>query len=112
MNRKTVIRFVLAAVFATFASIGLLADWPFTSIFWFVSWLLLMGRSELTKKVPNKDLWIGFGVLVLFIGVAVAIEVLHLPEPGTPARCVFATVFWSLSMLAIYRCWNKWRVEA
>jgi hypothetical protein len=114
MKTSTVIRFIVAAIFATLACFGLLADIPGIPVLWVVAWLLLMGRSELTKPIPRKELWVGLAIFVVFLGLIATLDILHLHEaqPHGVVRIALATAIWVVWMFAIYYRWRREKVKA
>jgi hypothetical protein len=115
MKLSTIIRFVLAAVFATLSCIGILIGTSLFTCLWWVAWLLLMGRSELTKPIEpasRRELWIGILVFVVFISLIVTLNILHLPKPNATVRLVLAAAMWILWMWGIYRRWQREKGKA
>ncbi|HEV2328306.1 MAG TPA: hypothetical protein VGY56_05910 [Verrucomicrobiae bacterium] len=112
MKTSTIIRFVLAALFATLACVGWLFGITGIVALSAVAWLLLMGRSELTKPIPRKELWPTFLVIGIFLAALLTLPFLHLsplPEPHGGIRTVFAVATWVLWMCAIYYRWRRER---
>jgi hypothetical protein len=115
MKTLTITRFVLAAVFATISCVGILTGIMLLTPLWCVAWLLLMGRSELTRPIEpasRKELLVGIVIFVFFIGLVVTLDFLHLPEPHLPVRAVLATAMWILWMWGIYHRWQKVKGKA
>lgn len=112
MKKSTIVRFVFSGVFATIACVGFFTGIAFISSLWWVAWLFLMGRSELTKPLPRTQLWVMILTLIVFIGLIVTLKFLHLPEPNTAIRAIFASAFWILWMWAIYRHWQREKGQA
>jgi hypothetical protein len=115
MKILTIIRFVLAAVFATASCVGILTGMTLLTPLWCVAWLLLMGRSELTKPLEptsRKELLVGIVIFVGFIALIVILDVLHLPKPHLPVRAVLAAALWILWMWGIYHRWQKVKGKA
>jgi len=114
MKTSTIIRFIVAAIFATLACVGLLAGIPGIPLLWIVAWLLLMGRSELTKPIPGKELWVGLVIFVVFLGLIAMLDILHFrePQPHGVVRSVLATAIWVGWMFAIYYRWRREKGKA
>jgi amino acid transporter len=109
MKTSTIIRFVLAVLFATLACVGLLFGITGIVVLWVVPYLLLMERSEFTRQVSRKELWIAliaFGVLLALI---VVLDILHIrgPEPSGVVRLVLGVVMWIAWMAAIFYRWRR-----
>jgi quinol-cytochrome oxidoreductase complex cytochrome b subunit len=110
MKTSTIIRFVLAAIFATLACVGLLAGVTGSAVLFCVAWLLLMGRSELTKPIPRKELRWGLLVTGILLAVLLTLPFLHLsplPEPHGILRAVSVAAMWVLWMFVIYHRWRR-----
>jgi predicted lysophospholipase L1 biosynthesis ABC-type transport system permease subunit len=115
MKTSTIIRFVLAAFFATLACVGLLFGITGIVVLWALAWLLLMGRSELTKPIPRKELWPTFLGIGVFLAVLLTLPFLHLPslpEPHGIIRAMFAVAMWVLWMFVVYHRWRRERRKA
>jgi predicted lysophospholipase L1 biosynthesis ABC-type transport system permease subunit len=115
MKTSTIIRFILATVFVTLACVGLLFGITGIVVLWAIAWLLLMGRSELTKPIPRKELWTTFLGIGIFLAVLLTLPFLHLPplpEPRGIIRVVFAVTMWVLWMFVIYYRWRRERRKA
>ena len=108
MKTSTVIRFVVAAVFATLVCVGLLFGVTGIAFLWVVPWLLLMGRSELTKPIPRNEWRSTFIVIGIFLAVMLTLPFLHLSHaaPNTMVRFVIGLASWPLWMWVIYRRWQ------
>ncbi len=114
MTISPIIRFVLAAMFATLACIGLFFGIPGLPALWTLAWLLLMGRSELTKPIPREELWPGLLVTGILLAALITFPFLHLsrlPEPHGAVRLALAGAIWVGWMFAIYCRWQKQRGE-
>src|SRR5438045_2262704 len=107
MKTSTTIRFVVAAISATLACVGLLAEIPGIQVLWVLAWLLLMRCSELTKPIPRKELWVGIVGFVVFLGLIATLDILRLPKPHGVVRIVLATAIWGGWMFAIYYRWRR-----
>jgi len=115
MKTSTIIRFILAAVFATLACVGLLFGITDIVVLWVPAWLLLMRRSELTKPIPRKELRVTFLVIGILLAVLLTLPFLHLPlspEPRGIIRAVFAVAVWVLWMFVVYCQWRRERRNA
>ncbi|MGA2788753.1 MAG: hypothetical protein ABSF60_14630 [Verrucomicrobiota bacterium] len=115
MKTSTIIRFVLAAVFATLSCIGILTGITLLTLLWCVAWLLLMGRSELTKPIEpasRRELLVGIVIFIIFLSLVVTLDVLHLPEPPAKVRLVLAAALWILWMWGIFRRWQREKGKA
>jgi hypothetical protein len=115
MKTSTIIRFVLAAVFATLSCVGILTGESLLTFLWCLAWLLMMGRSELTKPIEpasRKEVLMGIVIFVAFLGVVVTFHVLRLPEPNATVRLVLATAIWVLWILGIYCRWQREKGKA
>jgi len=115
MKTTTIIRFLLAAVFATLSCVGIFTGITLLTLLWCVAWLLLMGRSELTKPIEpasRKELLVGIVIFVIFLGSVVTLDVLHLPEPHATVRFVLAVVLWPLWMWGVYHRWQREKGKA
>lgn len=115
MKTSTIIRFVLATLFATLACVGLLFGIMGIAALWLVAWLLLMGRSELTKPIPRKELWSGLLVTGILLAVLLTLPFLHLsplPEIHGIIRTVLTVSMWVLWLFAIYCRWRREKEKA
>jgi hypothetical protein len=113
MKTSTIIRFVVAALFATLACVGLLFGITGIAILWVVPWLLLTGRSELTKPIPRKEWWWTFLLIGVLLAVFLTLPFLHLPPaPSQTVRFAIAVPMWFLWMWAIYRRWQREKGKA
>jgi hypothetical protein len=113
MKTSTIIRFVVAALFATLACVGLLLGITGFAILWVVPWLLLMGRSELTKPIPRKEWSWTFLLIGVLLVVFLTLPFLHLPPaPNQTVRFAIAVPTWFLWMWAIYRRWQREKGKA
>jgi hypothetical protein len=124
MKTSTVIRFALAAIFATLAFAGLAAGVPASQVLFSVPWLLMLRKGALTQPIPRKH-WFGVFVMVgTFVAVMLTLAMLpiflHRPyveyKPAQPSigRSAAAAAMWILWMWMIYRRWQmeKTKVEA
>jgi hypothetical protein len=109
MKTSTIIRFIVAALFATLACLGLLFAISGAGALWIVPWLLLMGRFELTKPIPRKEWWLAWVAFGILLALIVTLDILHLREPHGIVRIVLATVMWIAWMFAIYYRWQRER---
>ena len=107
MKTSTIIRFVLAALFATLACVSLFAGFFGAGASSAVAWLLLMGRTELTKPIPRGEWWVGLLGVGVFVAIIVALHLFHLPEPHGAVRLVVSVALWLLWMWGIYYRWQK-----
>jgi hypothetical protein len=112
MKASTIIRFVLAALFATLACLGVLFAIPGVGALWIVPWLLLMGRSELTKPIPRKESWWTFLLIGVLLAIFLTMPFLHVPPaPSQTNRSAIAVPMWFLWIWAIYRRWQSERAS-
>jgi hypothetical protein len=112
MKTSRIIRFVLAAVFATLACAGLLAHVIGSAVLFSVPWLLLMGRAELTKPIPRNEWWWTIALIVIFLAVVLTLPFLHLPVTHDAvthglSHPVVVAALWIFWMWAIYRRWQN-----
>ena len=113
MKTSSAIRFGLAALFATLACLGLLFAVPGVGVLWIVPWLLLMGRSELTKPIPRNEWWWTFLLIGVLLAIFLTLPFLHLPPaPTQTVRIALAVPMWFLWMWAIYRRWRREKGQA
>ncbi|MCL2021958.1 MAG: hypothetical protein FWG81_07690 [Betaproteobacteria bacterium] len=108
MKTAIVIRFTLAALFGTIACIGLCFNVAVLYVLWVVPYLLLAGRSELTKPIMRSS----WKWLFLLIGILIMLPFLHLPTPNQTVRTVISIPMWFLFMWVIYRLWQKEKGQA
>ena len=114
MKTRKTIRFILAAIIATLACLGLFANvWGFGVLFG-VSALLVTKSlsSEFTKPIPRNELWWLVVFFIGFIALSIGLNYLKLPEPHSLARLVFAVAMWIFWMLAICYYWQKEKKNA
>src|SRR5438309_10363997 len=99
MKTSTIIRFVLAAIFATLACVGLLMHMIGSAVLFSVPWLLLVRRAELTQPIPRNEWWLTFLVIGIFLAVMLTLPLLHLPATQDAvthgmSHPMVATVLW------------------
>lgn len=115
MKTSTIIRFVSAAFLATLACVGLVLDIRGLVFLSSVVWLLGIGREELTKPIPRKELWLTFltiGILLTVLLTLPFLHLSHLPEPRGIIRGIVAAALSVLWMWAIYYRWRQERRKA
>jgi len=114
MKTSTIICLILATIFATVACVGLLIGNSLIAGLWWVAFLLSRERSEFTKPIPRKELWLGILIFVIFISLIVTLDVLHLqsPVPNRTVRILIAVPIWFAWMWMIYRRWQKEKGKA
>lgn len=112
MKTSTLIRFVLAGVVATLACAGLLAQVAGSEVLFSVSWLLLMGRAELTRPIPHKERRWTIIVVGVLVALLLTLPFLNLPVardegPHGLNHPVVVGALWVLWMFGIYRRWQR-----
>jgi prepilin signal peptidase PulO-like enzyme (type II secretory pathway) len=109
MKTSTLVRFVLAVVFATLACIAMFMQLGAVGLLSGVAWLLLTGFSELIRPIPPRELWPTFVVGGVFLAVALTSPFLHLHTTTQNAvvRAIASLAFWLFWMWAIHRRWQK-----
>jgi hypothetical protein len=78
--------------------------------------VFFMPRSELTRPIPRRELWLTFGVLALFIGVIGAANFIVSKSASDVMQriiCHPAVVvpLWILMLWGLFRHWQRQRVE-
>jgi len=117
MKTSTVIRFVLAAVFATLACGGMLANVVGSCVLFSVYWLLMTGKKELTRPIPRNEWFGSFMLIGIFLAVmltgAVLPIFLHRPyvyeyhhQKLGIGGSLAVLAMWVLSMWGIHRRWQ------
>ncbi len=112
MKTSTLIRFVLAGVIATLACAGLLAQVTGSAVLFSVSWLVLMGRAELTRPIPHKERRMTIIVVGVLVALLLTLPFLHLPverdaESRGLSHPLVVAALWALWMFGIYRRWQR-----
>jgi hypothetical protein len=111
MKTLTIIRFVSAAVVVTLACVGLFEGVIGIAVLFSLAWLLLMGRSELTKPIPRNEWWLSVIAIIGLLALILTFRFLHLPEPHGVARLAVSVVLWVLWIWAICRRWQRERTS-
>jgi hypothetical protein len=111
MKISRVIQFVIAAAMYSIGCIALLdqAIFPFTTICFGLSPVVLMRRSELTRPVLNRELWMAFGVLAALVALIILGNLLIPKSAGehlfrSPA---FVIPLWVLLMSGLFWMWRR-----
>jgi hypothetical protein len=117
MKSSTIIRFVLAAVFATLACAGLLAHVINSAMLFSISWLLIVGREELTRPIPRNEKWPTLIVIGIFLAVMLTLPFLHLPTMRNElangfSNPVVVAALWISWMWVIYRRWQREKLKS
>jgi hypothetical protein len=107
MKISAIIRFVLAALFATLACAGLLFGIPGLTALWALAWLLLMERSTLTRPIPRAEMRTTLLATGVLVAALLTLPFLHLPEPRGAVRVLLAAVMWVGWMFAVYLRWRR-----
>lgn len=110
MTSSTKLRFLLAVVFATLASVSLFMHVAVaTSLFSGVAWLLLDGFAPLLRPIPSRELLIVLLVVGAFLALALSAPFLqlHADQPSRVARAIASTLLWLFWLWAISRRWQK-----
>jgi hypothetical protein len=116
MKTWIIIRFVLAAAFATLASAGLLAHLIGSGMLFWVSWLFVMGRERLTRPIPRNERWLTLLVIGIFLAVMLTLPFLHLSAAQSAVKHgmshpVIVAALWMIWMWVIYHGWQRERLK-
>jgi len=113
MKTSRVIQFVVATALVSIGCIALIAHAPivvFTVCFCLPS-VVLLRRSEMTRPVARQEFWIMIAILAILTAVIILAD-LFLPKSAGGdffRRSVFVVPFWALTMLLLFRRWQRER---
>jgi|SRR5690348_7198356 len=114
MKNSTEIRFGIAAFLITAGCLLLLLGFSNGGVLFALATVFFMPRSELTRPIPRRELWLTFGVLILLIALIVAAKFL-IPKSAAdmmeriirhPAVVV---PLWMLMLWGLFRHWQRQR---
>jgi hypothetical protein len=112
MKTSRVIQFVAAAMLLSGGCVALLAHSQFASTicFCFIG-VSLMRRSELSRPVPRRELYVGLASLILLVTVVIVLNFVVPRSVGERIVCspAFVIPFWALLMLVLFWRWRKER---
>jgi len=113
MKASRVIRFAVAALLVSIGCIALLANvyGEFTVLCLNLPAFVLMKRSEITRPVRNREVWIILAVLVVAL-TAIILANIFIPISDAAAMHVarnpaFVVPFWALFMVGLYWRWRR-----
>jgi len=111
MATSRIVQFVVAAAFVTAGCLALLARYPvaIVAICLCSTSFALLRRSDLTRPVPLRDIWIGTSVLALVAALCLLAN-LFIPESPREElmhRPVFVLPLWAMVMLGLYWRFRK-----
>jgi hypothetical protein len=112
MKNSIINRFGVAAVLISVGCAFLLAGVDRGGILFGLATVFFMPRSELTKPIPRRELWVMLGVLFAFIAVMVAARHFLPSSTGDTVRRVichpaFVVPFWLFMMWGLFRHYQR-----
>jgi hypothetical protein len=117
MKHSIAIRFCIAAGLITAGCSLLLLGFSNGGVLFALATVFFMPRSELTRPIPRRELWLTFGALVLLITLIVAAK-FFIPKSASdvmekiisdPAVVV---PLWLLMLWGLFRHWQRQKGEA
>ena len=113
---KTSTRFVIAAVLISAGCLLLLSGISNGGVVFGLATVFFMPRSELTRPIPRRELWLTFGILLVLIVVIIATKN-FVPSSASELMerliCHPAVVvpLWLLMLWGLLRHWQRQRGE-
>jgi hypothetical protein len=106
------IRYILAAIIATFGSIALLAHMEGAMAFFLIPQLLIINRSEFIKPMPHKELLITLNSIIVLAIIAFTLIIYTSPTTKEAAARIIShpalvLPWWLFWMYVIYRGWQR-----
>jgi len=108
---KTSIRFSIAAVIITAGFLLLLCGFSGGGALFGLATCFFMPRSELTRPILRRELWLSFGVLVVLIGLIIAANYFT-PKSASDAidRVIrHPAVLVPLCLVTLWGLFREWR---
>lgn len=116
MKQPIVIRFGIGALLISAGCWLLLLGFTSGGVLFAAATVFFMPRSELTRPIPGRELWLTFGGLLFFIALIVAAK-FFIPKSASEVMdriiCHPAVVvpLWVLMLGGLFRHWRKQRGE-